>query len=96
MIAGDDPKAKAAVTGLLDEFGFDTVDAGPLEEGWRIQRDTPGYGPRRNAEECARTWRRPSDTPTGRTEGDECPVDFERLLQQAADGDVCEVWSMVE
>jgi predicted dinucleotide-binding enzyme len=50
-IAGDDPKAKAAVTGLLDEFGFDTVDVGPLEEGWRIQRDTPGYGPRRNAEE---------------------------------------------
>ena len=39
------------MTRLLDEFGFDTVDAGPLEEGWRIQRDTPGYGPRRNAEE---------------------------------------------
>ena len=36
---------------LLDEFGFDTVDAGPLSEGWRIQRDTPGYGPRRNAEQ---------------------------------------------
>ena len=36
---------------LLDQFGFDTVDAGPLKEGWRIQRDTPGYGPRRNAEE---------------------------------------------
>ena len=31
---------------LLDEFGFDTVDLGPLNEGWRIQRDTPGYGPR--------------------------------------------------
>lgn len=26
-------------------------DAGPLKEGWRIQRDTPGYGPRRTAEE---------------------------------------------
>jgi predicted dinucleotide-binding enzyme len=26
--------------------GFDTVDLGPLNEGWRIQRDTPGYGPR--------------------------------------------------
>jgi predicted dinucleotide-binding enzyme len=51
VIAGDDAEAKAAVTKLLDEFGFDTVDAGPLEEGWRIQRDTPGYGPRRTAEE---------------------------------------------
>jgi 8-hydroxy-5-deazaflavin:NADPH oxidoreductase len=51
VIAGDDPEAKAAVTRLLDEFGFDTVDAGPLKEGWRIQRDTPGYGPRRTAEE---------------------------------------------
>lgn len=50
-IAGDDAEAKATVTRLLDEFGFDTVDAGPLKEGWRIQRDTPGYGPRRNAEE---------------------------------------------
>jgi predicted dinucleotide-binding enzyme len=51
VIAGDDREAKAVVTRLLDQFGFDTVDAGPLKEGWRIQRDTPGYGPRRNAEE---------------------------------------------
>ena len=43
-IAGDDADAKAVVTNLLDEFGFDTVDAGPLREGWRIQRDTTGYG----------------------------------------------------
>jgi 8-hydroxy-5-deazaflavin:NADPH oxidoreductase len=51
VIAGDDAAAKAAVAGLLDQFGFDTVDAGPLKEGWRIQRDTPGYGPRRTADE---------------------------------------------
>ena len=54
VIAGDDPSAKATVTDLLDQFGFDTVDAGPLTEGWRIQRDTPGYGPRRTAEELRR------------------------------------------
>ena len=53
-IAGDDAQAKATVTRLLDQFGFDTVDAGPLKEGWRIQRDTPGYGPRRTAEELRR------------------------------------------
>ena len=53
-IAGNDKDAKATVTRLLDKFGFDTVDIGPLEESWRIQRDTPGYGPRRNAEELRR------------------------------------------
>ena len=51
VIAGNDPDAKATVARLIDQFGFDVVDAGPLKEGWRIQRDTPGYGPRRNAEE---------------------------------------------
>ena len=51
VIAGNDREAKASVTHLLDQFGFDAVDAGPLSEGWRIQRDTPGYGPRRTAEE---------------------------------------------
>ena len=54
VIAGDDPQAKKTVAHLLDQFGFDTVDAGPLKEGWRIQRDTPGYGPRRTAEELRR------------------------------------------
>ena len=54
VIAGDDQGAKATVARLFDEFGFDTVDAGPLKEGWRIQRDTPGYGPRRTAEELRR------------------------------------------
>jgi hypothetical protein len=53
-IAGDDPEAKRTVANLIDQFGFDTVDAGPLKEGWRIQRDTPGYGPRRTAEELRR------------------------------------------
>jgi predicted dinucleotide-binding enzyme len=49
VVAGNDADARAVVTGLLDEFGFDTVDVGPLTEGWRIQRDTPGYGPRLGA-----------------------------------------------
>ncbi|KQS08255.1 NADP oxidoreductase [Curtobacterium sp. Leaf183] len=44
VVAGDDAEAKRVVTDLLDEFGFDAVDVGALAEGWRIQRDTPGYG----------------------------------------------------
>jgi predicted dinucleotide-binding enzyme len=43
-IAGDDAEAKRVVTGLLDELGYDTVDLGPLSEGWRTQPGTPAYG----------------------------------------------------
>ena len=54
VIAGNDAEAKATVAGLIDQFGFDVVDLGPLSESWRIQRDTPGYGPRRTSEELRR------------------------------------------
>ncbi len=50
-IAGDDADAKAAVTAFIDSIGFDVVDAGPLAEGWRYQKDTPAYGPRLTAAE---------------------------------------------
>ena len=53
-IAGNDADAKRVVTELIDQFGFDVVDIGPLRESWRIQRDTPGYGPRRTADELRR------------------------------------------
>ncbi|GAA3519682.1 NAD(P)-binding domain-containing protein [Aeromicrobium panaciterrae] len=42
-IAGDDEAAKATVAAFIDAAGFDVVDAGPLAEGWRYQRDTPAY-----------------------------------------------------
>lgn len=44
-IAGDSAAAKETVAALISQFGFDTVDAGALAEGWRFQRDTPAYGP---------------------------------------------------
>ncbi|HUP99987.1 MAG TPA: NAD(P)-binding domain-containing protein [Aeromicrobium sp.] len=43
-IAGDSEEAKATVTAFLDAIGYDVVDAGPLSEGWRFQKDTPAYG----------------------------------------------------
>jgi predicted dinucleotide-binding enzyme len=49
-IAGDDAEAKRVVTALIDELGFDVVDAGALSEGWRFQRDTPCYGVRTTRE----------------------------------------------
>jgi len=42
-IASDSPAAKSTVTGLLDQIGYDTVDAGPLTEGWRFERRRPVY-----------------------------------------------------
>ena len=53
-IAGNDAEARTVVAQLIDQFGFDVVDMGGLAESWRIQRDTPGYGPRRTAEELRR------------------------------------------
>jgi predicted dinucleotide-binding enzyme len=44
-IAGDDAQAKATVTAFLDGIGYDTVDVGPLAEGWRFRPGTPSYGP---------------------------------------------------
>jgi predicted dinucleotide-binding enzyme len=43
-IAGDDPRAKAAVSAFLDSIGYDAVDAGPLVAGRGYQPDTAAYG----------------------------------------------------
>jgi hypothetical protein len=43
-VAGDDDAAKALVMHLVDELGFDPVDAGTLDESWRQQPGSPVYG----------------------------------------------------
>jgi len=42
-VAGDDAAAKAIVLKLVDELGFDGVDAGGLDESWRQEPGTPVY-----------------------------------------------------
>lgn len=42
-VAGDSPEARAKVLRLVDELGFDAVDAGSIEESWRQQPGTPCY-----------------------------------------------------
>jgi predicted dinucleotide-binding enzyme len=49
--ASDHPEAAELVTRLYDEFGFDTVNIGPLSESWRVERDRPAYVIRQNAAE---------------------------------------------
>ena len=42
-VAGDDDRAKSVVLKLIDELGFDGVDAGGLDDSWRQQPATPVY-----------------------------------------------------
>ena len=42
-VAGDDQRAKQVVMRLVDELGFDPVDAGGLDDSWRQQPGTPVY-----------------------------------------------------
>jgi predicted dinucleotide-binding enzyme len=42
-VAGDSLDARAAVLRLVDDLGFDPVDAGDLDDSWRQQTGTPAY-----------------------------------------------------
>ncbi|HEX4397204.1 MAG TPA: NAD(P)-binding domain-containing protein [Trebonia sp.] len=50
-LAGDDPAAKQLVAGLYEEFGFDAVDIGGLDESWRVDAGQPGFVTRQNVAE---------------------------------------------
>ncbi len=50
-LAGDDPAAKQLVAGLYEEFGFDTVDIGGLDESWRVDAGQPAFVTRQNVAE---------------------------------------------
>jgi predicted dinucleotide-binding enzyme len=73
-VAGDDDAAKAVVLKLVDELGFDAVDAGGLDESWRQQPGTPVYTEDFDAEDVRRAlakatkqrtpeWRATNDSP---------------------------------
>ena len=49
-IAGDDDEAKRIVTQLVDDIGFDAVDAGTLEQSGRQEPGTPVSGPALDAD----------------------------------------------
>jgi predicted dinucleotide-binding enzyme len=42
-VAADDAAAKRTVMGLVEELGFDPVDAGSLDQSWRQQPGAPVY-----------------------------------------------------
>lgn len=49
-IAGEDGPGRDLVHGIVEQLGFDPVDAGPISESWRQQPGTPGYGKDLDAE----------------------------------------------
>ncbi|MGO8814683.1 MAG: NADPH-dependent F420 reductase [Terriglobia bacterium] len=42
-VAGDDARAKEIVMRLVDQLGFDAIDAGGLDDSWHQQPGTPVY-----------------------------------------------------
>jgi len=59
-VAGDERRTKDVVIRLLDEIGFDGVDAGTLDESWRQQPATPVYAADFDAEGVRRALREAS------------------------------------
>ncbi len=43
-VAGDDASAKTVVIKLINQLGFDAVDAGGLDDSWQMQMGTPVSG----------------------------------------------------
>jgi 8-hydroxy-5-deazaflavin:NADPH oxidoreductase len=41
--AADDPEAKQCAADLYEEFGFDAVDVGGLDDAWRLDVDQPTF-----------------------------------------------------
>jgi 8-hydroxy-5-deazaflavin:NADPH oxidoreductase len=50
-LAGDDEQAKRIVADLYNQFGFDAVDLGSLDESWRLDAGQPTFVVRQNASE---------------------------------------------
>lgn len=42
-VAGDNARSKAIAMALVEDTGFDAIDAGSLDDSWRQQPGTPGY-----------------------------------------------------
>ncbi|MFJ4786872.1 NADPH-dependent F420 reductase [Streptomyces sp. NPDC088794] len=68
-VAGDDEAAKAKVRALIDELGFDTVDAGGLDDSWHQQPGTPVYGLRGDIEAVTKALAEASPERTGDFKG---------------------------
>ncbi len=77
-VAGDDDAAKRVVLDLVDELGFDAVDAGGLDDSWRQQPGTPVYTVDHDADGLRRALAEASqDRPADHTATVNSPGSFE-------------------
>ena len=70
-VSGDDVAAKSVVLALVDELGFDGVDAGTLDESWRQQPGSPVYTTDFDADGVRRTLSKASSDRTPQWRGTE-------------------------
>jgi predicted dinucleotide-binding enzyme len=78
-VAGDDEQAKQTIMRLINELGFDAVDAGTLDESWRQQPGTPVDATDYDAEGVKRGLAQASSTRTPEWRAtDGSPGTFER------------------
>ncbi len=75
-VAADSDRARRTVMRLVDDTGFDPVDAGVLAESWRQQPGTPAYCTELNAEELERA--------LAEADKDEAPRTRDRLMEHFA------------
>lgn len=72
-VAADSEEARRLVMQLVDDTGFDPVDAGVLAESWRQQPGTPAYCTELDAEELRRA--------LAAADKDEAPRTRDRLME---------------
>ncbi|GGN99776.1 NADPH-dependent F420 reductase [Nocardia rhizosphaerihabitans] len=75
-VAADSERARRTVMRLVDDTGFDPVDAGILADSWRQQPGTPGYCTELDAAELQRA--------LAAADKDEAPRTRDRLGEQFA------------
>lgn len=76
-VAGDNPAAKSIVMSLIEQLGFDAVDAGGLDDSWRQQPATPVYATDLTAEGVRQALARASNKrPPQFQATDKSPGDF--------------------
>jgi 8-hydroxy-5-deazaflavin:NADPH oxidoreductase len=73
-VSGDEPASKLIIMGLVEETGFDAVNAGNIAESWRHQPGTPAYCTELNKEKLRDA--------LGSANRSQAPVDRDRLIEK--------------
>jgi predicted dinucleotide-binding enzyme len=87
-VAGDDPRAKTVVMRLVEDLGFDPIDAGGLDESWRQQPGTPVYAADFDADRVKRALAEASPERPARFHADAGAPPSRKVAESAAPADL--------